>query len=158
VSTHTETPPDSALISMTRIYDAPRALVWEAMTEPEHVRKWWGGPGFSSPVCEMDLRPGGHWRHVLRFPDGTELAMHFIFVEVRAPERLVWRHVEQAVPLHGIVSPEFTATLAALGERTRYQLVARFASLAERDAALAVGFTGPIAASHEAFAEYLKLL
>ena len=61
-------PADEAVIVMTRIYEAPRDLVWEVITEPRHVAQWWGGPGFSNPVCEMDVRPGGLWRHVMRFP------------------------------------------------------------------------------------------
>ena len=52
-------PADEAVIVMTRVYEAPRDLVWEAMTEARHVAQWWGGPGFSNPVCEMDVRPGG---------------------------------------------------------------------------------------------------
>jgi len=52
---------DEAVIVMSRIFDAPRPLVWKAMTEPEHLVQWWGGHGFTNPVCEMDARPGGRW-------------------------------------------------------------------------------------------------
>jgi uncharacterized protein YndB with AHSA1/START domain len=55
---------------MTRTYEAPRELVWEVITEPRHVIQWWGGAGCSNPICEMDVRPGGDWRHVMRFADG----------------------------------------------------------------------------------------
>src|SRR5260370_21770732 len=84
-------------IVMSRVYDAPRSLVWQAMTRPEHIRRWWGGPGFSNPVCEMDVRPGGLWHHVMRFPDGHELHLDFIFLEVEPPSRLVWRHVDHGM-------------------------------------------------------------
>jgi len=58
-NTQTQAPANEPIIVMTRLYDAPRTLVWEAMTEPRHVRAWWGGPGFTNPVCEMDVpRPG----------------------------------------------------------------------------------------------------
>lgn len=66
---------------MTRIYDAPRALVWAAVTDRNHVKEWWGGPGTTNPVCEMDVRPGGAWKHVMRFPNGMEIVMNFVFVE-----------------------------------------------------------------------------
>ena len=56
MSTETRIPADEPVIVMTRVYDAPRALVWEAMTDAAHVRAWWGGPGFENPVCEMDVR------------------------------------------------------------------------------------------------------
>ena len=65
MSVHTEISATEPTIVMSRIYDAPRSLVWEAMTEPRHVRQWWGGPAVSNPVCEMDVRPGGRWEHVL---------------------------------------------------------------------------------------------
>ena len=86
MSTHTEVPAGEPVITMTRIYDAPRDLVWTVSTEPAHVVRWWGGPGFTSPVCEMDVRAGGRWRHVMRFPDGRLLHLDFVFLEVEKPE------------------------------------------------------------------------
>lgn len=64
-------------IRMTRLFDAPPHLVFDAMTHPEHVRRWWGnlGEGYSVPVCEIDLRVGGAWRFVNRHPHG-EAAFH----------------------------------------------------------------------------------
>ena len=82
MSTATDTVTDDAVIVMSRVYEAPRDLVWEAITQPRHVAQWWGGPGFSNPVCAMDVRKGGAWTHVMRFPDGHELHMDFVFVEV----------------------------------------------------------------------------
>ena len=64
--------PSSREIVITRLFDAPRHLVFEAMTKPEHIRRWWGilDDGYSVPICEMDLRPGGKWRFVNRHPQG----------------------------------------------------------------------------------------
>jgi uncharacterized protein YndB with AHSA1/START domain len=70
------------VITMIHTLDAPREVVWETFTDPKHVARWYGGKGFANPVCEMDVRPGGHWRHVMRTPDGGEHRLHFIFVEV----------------------------------------------------------------------------
>src|SRR5687767_9963214 len=79
---------------MTRLFDAPRHLVFEAMTKPEHIVRWWGrlGEGYSVPVCEVDLRPGGAWRHVNRHPGG-EAAFHGVYREIAPPERLVYTEI-----------------------------------------------------------------
>jgi hypothetical protein len=79
-------PPDHE-IRMTRLFDAPPRLVFEAMTKPEHVKEWWGrlGDGYSVPVCEIDLRVGGRWRFVNRHPKG-EAAFHGRFF-VGCPRR-----------------------------------------------------------------------
>ena len=158
MSLATDTVTDDAVIVMSRVYEAPRALVWAAITQPRHVARWWGGPGFSNPVCEMDVRKGGAWTHVMRFPDGHELHMDFVFVEVDPPQRLVWRHADHAEQRTGAPTSVITVTLEDLGERTRWHMVARFASPAERDAALAMGFTRPIEASGERLVAYLETL
>ena len=73
-SSHTlaVTTPSDREIVMTRTFDAPRELVWEALSKPEHMREWWGPRGFTMPVCEMDFRVGGAYRFVQRGPDGAE--------------------------------------------------------------------------------------
>src|SRR5438034_782154 len=108
---------------MSRIYDAPRSLVWEAMTEARHVAKWWGGAGVKNPVCEMNVRPGGHWHHVMQFPSGHEIQMEFIFLEVDAPETLSWRSVLDTQP-GGPPASTITVTLTDLGEQTAWKMVA----------------------------------
>lgn len=156
MSVTTDIPQGLAEIAMSRVYDAPRELVWQAMTDPKHVARWWGGPGFTNPVCEMDVRPGGTWHHVMRFPDGHELDMHFVFVEVEKPRRLVWRSADPAKDRGGPPGSVVDVTLEDLGgTRTRWKMIARFPSLAERDAALAMGFTGPIEASGNRLVAYL---
>lgn len=158
MSTTTEPPAADAVIRMTRVYDAPRSTVWEAMTKPKHVAQWWGGPGFTNPVCEMDVRPGGRWRHVMRFPDGHELRMEFVFLEVDAPGKLVWRPVDHANREESPPTSVITVTLEDLGEQTRWTMVAQFLSVAERDAAAAMGFGKPIEASSDRLVDYLKRL
>lgn len=79
-------------IFITREFNAPRELVWEAMTDPKHVVKWWGPRGFSTSIEEMDVRPGGIWKHVMRGPDGTNYPNHSVFQEVVKPERIVFSH------------------------------------------------------------------
>jgi uncharacterized protein YndB with AHSA1/START domain len=77
-------------IVITRVFDAPRNLVWDAHTKPELLKRWLTGPpGWTFPVCEMDLRVGGKYRWVWRGPDGTEMGMGGIHREIVPPERIV---------------------------------------------------------------------
>jgi uncharacterized protein YndB with AHSA1/START domain len=75
-------------IVISRIFTAPRELVWEAMTNPERVVKWWGPRGFSMTIEVMDVRPGGAWKHVLHGPDGVNYPNSCIFSEVVKPQRI----------------------------------------------------------------------
>jgi uncharacterized protein YndB with AHSA1/START domain len=75
---------------LSRIIDAPRELVFRMWTDPAHLAKWWGPQGFTNPVCEIDARPGGALRIVMRAPDGTDYPMAGVFREIVAPERLVF--------------------------------------------------------------------
>jgi len=158
MSTTTEVSADEATIVMSRIYDAPRDVVWEAITEAKHVAQWWGGTGFTNPVCEMNVRPGGLWRHVMRFPDGHELKMNFVFLEVEKPKRLVWQSTDHGQRSEGHPTSVITITLEDMGDRTMWKMVARFHSTAERDAAIAIGFSKPIEASSDRLVDYLKEL
>jgi uncharacterized protein YndB with AHSA1/START domain len=105
------------MIVMTRVFDAPRRLVFEAMTRPRHIRQWWGclGEGCSVSVCDIDLRPGGAWRFVNRHSKG-EFAISGVYREIVAPERLVFTEVVDAFPdTESVV----TAVFSEEGGRTR---------------------------------------
>lgn len=135
-------PSDVPTITMTRTIKARRDKVWEVFTNPEHVRQWYGGHGFTNPVCEMDVRPGGRWSHVMRTPDGYEVALEYVFVEVRKPERLVWEGADRGQELlHGPATPRVEITLDDLGDETGWTMVARFASEEQREVARQMGFT-----------------
>src|SRR5213595_3555406 len=83
-------PTDRELV-ITRTFDAPRALVWAAFTDPKHIPNWHTGPeGFTMPVCEIDLRPGGSWRYVWRNPHGREFSAAGTYREVDPPKRFVF--------------------------------------------------------------------
>lgn len=104
------TTPSDRKIVLTRLFNAPRHLVFEAMTRPEHVRRWWGnlGEGYSVPVCEIDLRPGGKWRFVNRHPKG-EVAFSGKYMEIVSPSRLVFTEVMEPYPEPGsVVTTEYT--------------------------------------------------
>ena len=77
-------------VVLTRVFDAPRALVFRIWTEPHHLAKWWGPRDFTNPICELDMRVGGRIFIEMRAPDGTVYPMTGTFREVKAPERLVF--------------------------------------------------------------------
>ena len=77
-------------ITLTRLFDAPPELVFEAWTDPEHVGEWWGPAGFTITTKEMSVKPGGVWRYTMHGPDGTDYPNRTEFIEVVRPERLVY--------------------------------------------------------------------
>jgi uncharacterized protein YndB with AHSA1/START domain len=87
INTAAESPWDLVL---TRVFDAPRELVWKAWTDPAQVEQWWGPKGFSSPRCEWNARPKGSIRIDMRAPDGVVYPMSGVFQEIVEPERLVF--------------------------------------------------------------------
>lgn len=76
-------------VVITRIFDAPRELVWQAWTEPEHLMRWWGPKDFTSPTCKIDLRVGGKYLYCMRSPEGQEFWSTGTYREIVPPERLV---------------------------------------------------------------------
>ena len=99
-SASTLSTPSDLEIVMTRVFDAPRALVFEAYTDPRHVPHWWGLRGNTTIVDKMDVRPGGQWRYIQRAPDGTEYAFNGEYREVAPPERLVSTFEFEGMPGH----------------------------------------------------------
>ena len=79
-------------LHITSLFDAPRALVFELWTDPNHLIHWWGPRGFRTLSCALDLRPGGPWRIHTRAPDGMEFSEYGVFHEIVAPERIVFTH------------------------------------------------------------------
>jgi uncharacterized protein YndB with AHSA1/START domain len=77
-------------LAITRVFDAPRGLVFKVWTQPEHLVRWWGPRGFTTPSCRMDVRPGGPYRTCIRSPDGKEHWMRGAYREIVEPERLVF--------------------------------------------------------------------
>ena len=149
----TFTTPSDREIVMTRVFDAPRRLVWEAWTNPEHLPHWMLGPdGWTMPVCEIDLRPGGSWHFLWRRADGTEMGMRGLYKEVVPPERLV------STESWGGDWPETinTLTLTEEGGRTTVTQRVLYPSKEARDAALQTGMKDGVAASFDRLAAYLR--
>jgi uncharacterized protein YndB with AHSA1/START domain len=125
--------PSDREILISRVFDYPRELLWEAWTDPKHVVHWWGPRGFSTTIEEMDVRPGGVWKQVLHGPDGTDYPNKSVFVEVVKPERIVYAHGGGKKGAEG-VSFQSTWTFEVLGEaKTRLTIRMVFPTAADRD-------------------------
>jgi uncharacterized protein YndB with AHSA1/START domain len=120
-------------IVTTRVFDAPRDLVFEAWTRPEHLARWWGPRGFTTTTHEFDFRPGGTWRLTMHGPDGTDYPNRIVYEEIMRPSRIVYSH-------HGGgrdgIPAQFRSTVTFEDDAggTRVTMRGVFGSKAERDA------------------------
>lgn len=150
----TVTLPSDTEIEMTRVFDAPRQLVWEANTRPEHVSRWLLGPaGWTMPVCEIDLRPGGDWRYVWRGEEG-EMTTGGKVLEVVAPERLVQTECWEM----GSDCSHNTLILTEEGGRTTLMQRMRFPTQEIRDMVLQTGMADGVGQSYDRLAALLPTL
>jgi uncharacterized protein YndB with AHSA1/START domain len=150
----TFTTPSDREIEMTRLFDAPRELVFEAFTNPEHVPHWFGPRGWSVPVCEIDLRPGGAWRYVLRGPNGEDMGMSGVYREITPPERVVTTESFDDYPGESLN----TLTLTEEDGKTRHTVNVLYADKETRDAVLASGMSEGASETLERLAELLESL
>jgi len=118
-------------IVLNRIFDAPRELVWQAWTTPEHLIRWWGPKGFRMTVQQFELKTGGVWKFTLHGPDGTDFPNQIVFVDIRQPERLVYKTSDGEEDSPGQF--ETTVTLEAEGDQTRLMMRLLFKTPEERD-------------------------
>ena len=123
--------PADTEISITRSFEAPRTMVWDALTTPRHLLRWWGPPSNPLVACEIDLRPGGVWRHVTRGTDGVELQWWGVYREVVVPEGIVSTEVFGGFPDAESVN---TMTLTEDDGVTTLRTLVRHLSLEYRDA------------------------
>jgi uncharacterized protein YndB with AHSA1/START domain len=142
-------------VVMTRVFAAPRKLVFDAHTKPELVKRWLlGPPGWSLPVCEMDVRVGGKYRWEWRHDrDGTTMGMGGVYREVAAPERLVATEKFDEAWYPGEALN--TLVLVEKGERTTLTQTMRYESREARDAVIKSGMEKGVAASYDRLDEVL---
>jgi len=116
-------------IVTSRLFDAPRTLVWKAWTDPREVALWWGPNGFTNTIHEMDVSPGGVWQFIMHGPDGVDYKNKIVFVELVKPERIVYDHVS---------GPKFRATVTFddEGGKTRVTMRALFETASAREYAV----------------------
>ena len=135
--------PTEAGIVIRRTLDAPRALVFEAFTRPEHLMRFWGPRFTTAPACEVDLRVGGRFSVEMRGPDGAVYPCTGVYREIVPPERLVYAATTaDDNPCGGGLPPRslVTITLADEDGKTRVTIHAKMQSVADREAAIAGGF------------------
>ncbi len=121
---------DPRMIIATRVFDAPRSLVFEAWTDQKHLAQWWGPDGFSTTTRSIDIRSGGVWRFVMHGPDGRDCENRITYVEVVKPKRLVYRHGggDDVEP----VEFEVEVTFEEIGKQTQLTMRMVFPSAQER--------------------------
>ena len=124
-------------IVMTRLFDAPRELVFKAWTDPKQVDQWWGPNGFRNETIEMDFRPGGMWRYVMHGPDGTDYDNRIVYHEVVAPQRLVYTHGRDMD--NDPAAFEVTVTFEVQGNKTLLTMRSLFATIEQHEATVAFG-------------------
>jgi uncharacterized protein YndB with AHSA1/START domain len=125
------TPADVPEISASRVFDAPRDLVFDAFSSPSHLAQWWGPTGFTLTTREMTFTPGGVWRFVMHGPDGRDYSNKIVFGEIERPERITYLHPgdDGAEP----VRMKVTISFAEENGKTRLTWRTRFSTIAERD-------------------------
>ncbi len=127
--------PAERILIIERLFDAPRSLVFQAWTKPEHLVRWWGPDHFTLPTCEQDFRGGGKYRFCMRAPDGSDHWVWGEYREIVVPERLVftwWRETEEGLRTRSETLVK--VTFAEQGKKTRLTLhQSTFQTLADRD-------------------------
>jgi len=111
-------PSTTADLTITRTFDAPRALVWKAWTEPHEAAQWWGPHGFTTPTFESDLRPGGRLLRVMQAPDGTQYPERATFDDVVTGERLAYHSEVEFQPGSVDLEAHTIVTFEDRGDKT----------------------------------------
>ncbi|HVV63040.1 MAG TPA: SRPBCC domain-containing protein [Pseudolabrys sp.] len=121
--------PNERTVHLTRVYDAPVALVWKAWTDPKHMAQWWGPKGFTNPECELDVRPGGRIWIVMHGPHGSDFDADFpmsgTFHEIVPMKRLVFTAVAEDKDGNPQLRAHTTVTFEDLGGKTRLTVDAK---------------------------------
>lgn len=140
------TPTDREIV-LTREFDAPRRMVFDALTKPELLTRWYGARGWNLVVCEVDLRVGGPWRFVSHGPDGTDMGQSGVYREIAPPGRLVYTESfdDQSYPGESLV----THVLAEQGGGTTLTSTVRYPSREARDIVLRYPMARGVAESYD---------
>jgi uncharacterized protein YndB with AHSA1/START domain len=146
------TTPSDREIVMTRVFDAPRELVFEAHSSCEHLSHWWGPRKYEFASCELDFRPGGTWRIVQRGPDGEIPGFRGEYLEIVRPNRIVWTFEWEGMLGH--VGPE-TMVFEDLEGKTKLTTTSVFNTPEERDGMLASGMVAGAVETYERLDQYL---
>jgi uncharacterized protein YndB with AHSA1/START domain len=122
---------DTRELTLTRVLNAPHERVFKAWTDPKDLAQWWGPKGFTNPVCEVDLKPGGALRIVMRAPDGAEYPMQGVFREIVPPSRLVFTNIAVDKDGRHVLEGLTTVTFAEEGGKTKLTLHTRATAMVD---------------------------
>jgi uncharacterized protein YndB with AHSA1/START domain len=145
------TTPSDREVVLTRVFDAPRTLVYDALTKPELLKRWFGPRGWSLTECDVDLRVGGAWRFVLSGPEGAKMVMHGVYRELVRPERDVHTERMDDYPGEALV----TGVLVEANGKTTLTGTVLYESKEIRDAVIASGMEHGAAETYDRLAEHL---
>jgi uncharacterized protein YndB with AHSA1/START domain len=144
--------PSDREVRLTRVFDAPRTMVYDALTKPELLRRWFGPHGYSLVVCEVDLRVGGRWRFVLKGPDGSTMGMGGVYVALTPPDGSI--HTEAFDDFPG--EARVTTVLTEDNGKTTLEATSLAPSKEIRDAVIASGMEHGAAETYDRLAELLS--
>jgi len=148
--TEFEIVPGRQEVSLTRVFDAPRELVFAAFEDPKLFARWWGPRRLTNDIEKMEARAGGSWRVVQRDGDGHEFAFHGVYHDVVSPERMVQTFEFEGAPGHVLLQ---TATFEDLDGKTRLTMKSIYESVEDRDAMVQTGMESGALESMERLAE-----
>ena len=148
---------DPALdLVLERVVDVPRERVWAAWTQPEHLKRWWGPRRTTMTHCEIDLRPGGAWRYVLRDDESGRVdAWSGVYKEIAAPERVVYTEGWEALPGHDYV---VTATFDEKDGKTTLTSRLHYKSIEDRDGHIQSGMEPGMRETYDRLGDFLTTL
>jgi uncharacterized protein YndB with AHSA1/START domain len=148
--------PGTHEIIMARVFDAPRELVFQVMTDPTLIPQWWGQRDTTTIVDKMDMQAGGLWRYIQRDQQGNEFAFHGVYHSITAPERMVDTFEFEGMPGHVLLE---TMTLESQADgKTKVTVSSVFQSVADRDGMLSSGMEAGANESYDRLEELLKTL
>jgi uncharacterized protein YndB with AHSA1/START domain len=142
-------------IVIRRTFDAPREVVFKAITDPSLIPNWWGPSRYTTDVDVMEVRPGGRWRFINRTADGTEFGFHGVYHDVVAPERVTQTFEFEGAPGHVTLD---TATLEEVDGKTTMVSTSVFQSAEDRDAMVSSGMEGGARETYDRLAEVIESL
>ena len=125
---------------ITRRLKAPRSLVWRTFEDPYLLAQWWGPENFTSVITKLEFRAGGEWHITMQRPDGSEHPVRYQFVDILAPERIIYRPLRRLEAVNPPPTYLATLTFEALGNETVFTMRAEFESAADLDFATKGGF------------------
>lgn len=157
----TITTPTDREIVITRVFNAPRELVWKAWTQPEHLSRWWGPKGWTLPICKMDFRVDGTWYYCMKGPEGEESCGLAVYREIDEPERIVYTDYfanAQGNPVEGMPESLVTVKFTEQNGRTLVTSSVLYPTTEDRDRVLQMGMAEGITESLDRLDEHLAAL